>query len=125
MSGSASGVLVVFLCFLFSGCAGSLQNGQASWYGGQYHGRKTASGEIYNKRSFTAAHRTLAFGTVVRVTHKKTGRFVVVRINDRGPFGKKSRIVDLSEAAAEKLGILRAGVAAVSIEVLQNTEPVR
>ena len=96
---------------------GATQSGKAAWYGARFQGRKTASGERFDKNKMTAAHRTLPFGTRVRVTHAKTGRSVVVRINDRGPFGRA--IIDLSEAAARKLGIIRAGVAPVTIEVLE------
>ena len=78
----------------------------------------TASGERFDKRAMTAAHRTLPFGTRVRVTAVKTGRSVEVRINDRGPFGSKRRIIDLSEGAARKLGIIDAGIADVTVEVL-------
>ncbi|MGL4397146.1 MAG: septal ring lytic transglycosylase RlpA family protein, partial [Hyphomicrobium sp.] len=83
---------------------GGGQSGMASWYGGKFHGRKTANGERYNQWSMTAAHKTLPFGTRVRVTNARTGNSVVVRINDRGPF-IKGRIIDLSKAAANQLGI--------------------
>ena len=78
------------------------QYGQASWYGGKFHGRETASGERFNKYEFTAAHRKLPFGTIVRVTNLRNGKEVYVRINDRGPF-VKGRILDLSLASAEAL----------------------
>ena len=97
---------------------GSTASGKASWYGGKFHGRKTASGERFDKRAMTAAHRTLPFGTKVRVTSVNTGRSVVVRINDRGPFGRRERIIDLSEKAAESLGMKNAGVVRVKLEVL-------
>jgi rare lipoprotein A len=96
----------------------SEQHGLATWYGGKWHGRKTANGERYDKRSMTAAHRTLKFGTRVRVTNKKNGRSVVLRINNRGPYGK-GRIIDVSEAAAEKLGMIDAGVVPVVVEVVR------
>ena len=92
--------------------------GLASWYGDRHHGRKTASGEPFDMHDMTAAHRTLPFGTVVRVLDRKTLRFVIVRINDRGP-GKRERVIDLSKAAAEELGILKRGVAPVIVEVLE------
>ena len=88
--------------------------GLASYYGKKFHGRKTASGERYNMHAMTAAHRRYAFGTRVTVTHVKNGRTVKVRINDRGPF-IKGRIIDLSYAAAKKLGMLSEGVARVKI----------
>jgi rare lipoprotein A len=98
-----------------------VQHGRAVWYGGDHHGGPTASGERFNKRAMTAAHRTLPMGTMVRVTNKKNGKSVVVRINDRGPFGKKKeRIIDVSEAAAKKLGFKDAGVTDVMLEVLEK-----
>jgi rare lipoprotein A len=99
-----------------------LQRGYATWYGtspGQ-EGGPTASGERFHKNALTAAHRTLPMGTMVRVTETRTGRSVVVRINDRGPYGDHSRIIDLSEAAARQLGIIDAGVAPVTIEILSR-----
>jgi rare lipoprotein A len=78
----------------------------------------TASGERFDKHALTAAHRTLKLGTRVRVTNQKNGRSVVVRINDRGPFGNKARIIDLSEAAAKQLDMIEAGVVPVTLEVL-------
>jgi rare lipoprotein A len=98
-----------------------LQEGKAVYYSSAYHGRKTASGEIYDENAFTAAHRTLAFGTVVKVTNLGNGKSVVVRINDRGPFGKKKeRIIDLSLAAARKIDMVKAGVVPVLLEVQKN-----
>lgn len=93
------------------------QDGLASWYGKSHHGRTTASGEVFNMDGLTAAHRTLPFGTVVRVTDVATQRMVRVRINDRGPF-VAGRIIDLSARAANDLGITRAGVARVKVEQL-------
>ena len=89
-----------------------IERGRASWYGPRFHGRRTASGEVFNMHELTAAHKTLPFGTQVRVRHASTGREVVVRINDRGPF-TKGRVIDLSRAAAEKIGLIRAGAAPV------------
>jgi len=91
--------------------------GVASWYGREYHGRRTASGEIFDMNAYTAAHRTLPFGTLVRVTSLRTGRQTVVRINDRGPF-KRGRDIDLSYGAARALGIVELGVEKVRIEIL-------
>lgn len=90
----------------------ALQAGMASWYGPGFHGRKTASGEVFNQNALTAAHRYLPFGTRVKVVDPKTGRSVVVRINDRGPFAH-GRVIDLSKASAEALGI--GGLARVQI----------
>jgi rare lipoprotein A len=103
---------------------GGLQRGYATWYGtspGQ-EGGPTASGERFHRSALTAAHRTLPMGTVVRVTELNSGRSVVVRINDRGPYGDKSRIIDLSQAAAKQLGIIDAGVAPVTIEILSRPD---
>ena len=92
--------------------------GNASWYGPNFHGKRTSSGERFNQWAMTAAHKTLRLGTKVRVTDKKTGRSVVVRINDRGPY-IKGRTIDLSRAAFSKLRSTDAGVACVRIEVLR------
>jgi rare lipoprotein A len=92
-----------------------IQNGRASWYGPGFHGKKTASGETFNTNQLTAAHRTLPFGTKVRVVNKRTGKSVVVRINDRGPFAH-GRVIDLSRASAEAIGI--SGVAPVTVAEL-------
>ena len=94
---------------------GRVQQGMATWYG---EPQRTASGERFDKSQLTAAHRTLRFGTRVRVTNKRNGRTVVVRINDRGPFGNAKRIIDVSEAAARILGMIEAGVVPVTLEVL-------
>lgn len=97
-------------------------DGVASWYGAEFHGRTTSSGEIYDMHAFTAAHRTLPFGSRVRVTNARNGRQVVVRINDRGPF-VKGRIIDLSRAAATLLGMLDDGTAPVRLELLPRPDP--
>lgn len=96
--------------------ARELERGHASWYGAQFHGRRTASGEHYDKYALTAAHKTLPFGTIVRVRSLALGREVDVRINDRGPFSH-GRVIDVSQAAAEALGLTSAGVAEVSLRV--------
>lgn len=93
-----------------------IEEGLASYYAGSFHGRKTASGETYDKRAYTAAHRTLAFDTRVKVTNLGNDRSVWVRINDRGPH-VTGRIIDLSGAAAGKLRIAEAGVAKVRLEI--------
>lgn len=95
-----------------------VQDGMASWYGGSLHGGPTASGERFDKTAMTAAHRTLPMNTRVRVTSKRNGRVVEVRINDRGPYGK-GRIIDLSEAAARRLDMIEAGVVPVRVEVIR------
>ena len=93
--------------------------GRASWYGPRFHGKLTASGETFDMTELTAAHRTLPFGTRVRVTNESNGRAVVVRINDRGPFGGK-RIIDLSRKAAEVIGLKAKGVGRVKLEVFES-----
>ena len=98
--------------------AGDVQHGLGSWYGGRHHGGPTASGERFDKRAMTAAHRSFKMNARVRVTNKHNGRSVVVRINDRGPF-VRGRIIDVSEAAAEQLGMKRAGVVPVKVERLR------
>ncbi len=88
--------------------------GMASYYGAELAGRRTASGERFNPEELTAAHRTLPFGTKLRVTNPRTGQFVVVRVNDRGPF-HGNRLIDLSREAAERIGIVRAGAGRVEL----------
>ena len=87
----------------------------ASYYGAGHHGRRTASGERFNQGAMTAAHRTARFGSQLRVTHVASGRSVVVRVTDRGPF-VRGRIVDVSTAAARSLGMIQSGVARVRVE---------
>lgn len=116
------GSLVVFS--LITGCTLRVKNrsfteeGLASYYSLEAHGKRTASGERYDMYKLTAAHRTLPFGTIVRVKNLENGRSVVVRINDRGP-GIKNRIIDLSFEAAKRLKMLKRGVARVRIEVVK------
>ncbi len=94
-----------------------LGSGVASYYGARFAGRPTASGETFNPREMTAAHKTLPFGSRVRVTNPRNGNSVIVRINDRGPF-VRGRVIDLSRAAAEELGMIRSGHASVELELL-------
>jgi rare lipoprotein A len=117
--------LVVALALTFAACGGrqtgdtalisTRTRGMASWYG---ESQMTASGERFDRHALTAAHRTLRFGTRVRVTNQRNGRSVIVRINDRGPYGGHGRIIDLSEAAARELHMIDAGVVPVTLEVL-------
>lgn len=95
-----------------------VQEGSASWYGPGFHGKKTASGEIYDMHKMTAAHKRLPLGTKLEVTNKRTGKTVVVTVNDRGPF-HGNRILDLSHAAASQLGVLKSGVADVTIRAIK------
>ncbi len=91
-----------------------VDRGVASWYGKDFHGRRTANGERYDMNDLTAAHRTLPFGTLLEVRNVRTGRSVVVRVNDRGPFSK-SRVLDLSYGAAREIGLVRAGTGPVEM----------
>ncbi|MFZ7101627.1 MAG: septal ring lytic transglycosylase RlpA family protein [Peptococcaceae bacterium] len=93
--------------------------GTASWYGGKFHGNKTTSGEIFDQEAFTAAHRTLPFGTYLRVTFLETDQYAIVKVNDRGPH-VAGRILDLSKGAAEEIGLKAHGTGKVKIEVLDN-----
>ncbi len=95
------------------------EEGIASWYGEPFHGRKTASGEVYDMHKMTAAHRTLPFQTMVRVTSRTNGRSTTVRITDRGPF-VKGRIIDLSRTAAKELDMIVSGTAPVVVQVLSS-----
>jgi rare lipoprotein A len=97
-----------------------VQVGQATWYGARLAGHRTASGERFDPGRMTAAHRTLPFGTWVEVRRVDTGQSVRVRVTDRGPFGHEDRIIDLSRAAAQRLGMLRAGVAEVEVRVVEG-----
>jgi len=99
-----------------------VETGLASWYGPPYHNRPAANGEIYDMNAPTAAHRTLPLGSIVRVTNLSTGQRTLVRINDRGPF-IEGRIIDLSLAAASEIGVRRAGIAKVRVEVMRAPAP--
>ncbi|HET6528788.1 MAG TPA: septal ring lytic transglycosylase RlpA family protein [Balneolaceae bacterium] len=96
-----------------------IEEGMASWYGPDFHGNLTANGEIYNMHELTAAHRTLPFGTILRVKNLDNGKSVIVRINDRGPYAK-DRIIDLSKKAAMEIGMIGPGTAHVSLILLEG-----
>ncbi len=96
----------------------SVSTGEASWYGPGFYGNRTANGEVFRPGTLTAAHRTLPFGTKVRVTNLWNGRSTVVRINDRGPFHGR-RVIDLAHGAANQLGLVASGIAQVRLEVLR------
>ena len=106
--------------FVMDSSHGFVERGVASWYGKKFHGRKTSSGETYNMHAMTAAHKTLPLPTFVRVENLKNGRSVVVKVNDRGPF-VGDRIIDLSFAAAEKLGVVGPGTARVEVSVVNSS----
>lgn len=126
--------LAIAALFAVAGCAGGVadtfrevgpeppaarvQEGLASYYGGRFDGRPTASGEIFDQNALTAAHRTLPFGTRIRVTNVRNGRSVTLRVNDRGPF-VEGRIVDVSARAARELDFVAAGVVPVRLEILE------
>ncbi len=115
----AMAMLFVLLCL--GGCGHKrhqVEKGIASWYGDEYQGRRTASGEAFNQYALTAAHRTLPFGTIVLVKNLRNGREVKVRINDRGPF-KGNRIIDLSMSAAREIDMIAEGIVPVRIEVIR------
>jgi rare lipoprotein A len=98
------------------------QLGLASWYGPGFHGQETASGEIFDQREMVAAHRSLPLGSLVRVTNLENGRRVVLRVIDRGPYGRnyrKGTIIDVSKGAAQRLGFIRDGLVEVRVEVMR------
>jgi rare lipoprotein A len=117
-----SGLLLTPFPHLASaGPAKTAQVGMASWYGAHHQGRKTASGERFSRGQLTAAHRALPLGTKVKVTNLRTKQDVIVKINDRGPFGGgKRRIIDLSEAAAKRIGLVERGTERVQVVVVEN-----
>jgi rare lipoprotein A len=124
----------VVLFLVFSACTGkhvvkrapstpskNLIQGEASWYGGKFNGRRTASGERYNMYGLTAAHKTLPFGTKLSVVNLANGKTVTVTVNDRGPF-VRDRVLDLSYGAAKKIGMIGAGSADIKATILKTSE---
>jgi rare lipoprotein A len=107
--------------FVMRSARGFVQRGTASWYGPDFHGKRTSSGETYNMHAMTAAHKTLPLPTMVRVKNLTNGKTVVVKVNDRGPF-VNDRIIDLSQAAAKELGVIGPGTAQVEITALTATD---
>jgi len=112
-------ITLVGLIVLYQIAGPYYEVGIASWYGPGFHGNYTANGEVYDMYGISAAHKTLPFGTIVRVVEIETGRSIVVRINDRGPF-IEGRIIDLSKGAAEKLGIVEKGITKVGLRILHR-----
>ena len=106
---------LLLVCLLFASCKTVKENGVASYYADKFDGRKTASGAIFRQNKLTAAHRTLPFGTKVKVKNLSNGKTVKVTINDRGPF-VQGRTIDLSKKAAKKIGMLQKGVAQVQMK---------
>ena len=130
---SSSGSVALFICLSLGACSwiskgdvqldvGIKDRGVASWYGGQFHGRKAANGELFDMEALTAAHRTMPLGSVVRVINLNNGRHLHVRITDRGPY-EKGRIIDLSRRAAMQLGMEREGLTYVQIEIVGERRP--
>lgn len=123
-------LIIILAAVVLFGCrprvdylpGGNVQTGTASWYGGEFHGKRTSSREVYDMNDLTAAHNTLPLGTFVAVTNLNNGQSVVVRINDRGPF-VKNRVIDLSYAAARAIDMIGTGTAPVRIEVLPDSSP--
>lgn len=110
-------VVLLGLLLSFNVIADAAVEGIAAYYSDVFQGKKTASGELYDKNALTAAHKTLPFGTRVKVTHQDNGKSVTVVINDRGPY-TKGRILDLSRAAAEQIDMVKQGLAPVRMEIL-------
>lgn len=114
-------LLISFIAFsgaaLTNGGTWLSGNGKASWYGDKFHGKKTASGDKYDMHELTAAHKTLPFGTKVKITNQNNGKSVVVEVNDRGPF-VKSRVFDLSKAAFAEIGNIDQGVMHIDYEIM-------
>jgi rare lipoprotein A len=133
ISSHTSGVLLAALCLSFGACSwvpkgeagldvGIKDRGIASWYGEQFHGKQAANGELFDMMALTAAHRTLPLGSMVRVVNLTNGKHVRVRINDRGPY-VNGRILDLSQAAAVKLGMVQNGISVIQLEVIGDRRP--
>jgi rare lipoprotein A len=116
----AAAILAAPFAVSAAGGGRDLGSGHASYYGNEFAGRRTANGEIFNPNAMTAAHRTVAFGSKVKVTHLGNGREVTVRINDRGPWGRKGRVIDLSHAAAKQIGMHHSGTAKVRLTLLSD-----
>jgi rare lipoprotein A len=113
----AAALLALTSTPLLAASPGEIQTGIASYYHDSLHGNRTASGQVYDKNKISAAHKRLPLGSKVKVTDTKTGRSIVVHINDRGPF-IKGRIIDLSRRAAQELGIIKRGITPVKVEIL-------
>lgn len=116
-------IMIIILSCLATNLMAQTYTGKASYYGDGFHGRKSASGKVYDMYRNTCAHKTLPFGTKLKVTNLKNGKSTIVEVTDRGPYAK-GRIIDVSKSAAMELGMVAAGVAKVEVEVLKN-EPLR
>ena len=114
-------LLLIIVLTLTASPLFAFESGMASWYGGKFQGRKTANGEIFDTNELTAAHKTLPFNTIVKVTNVKNSKSIHVRINDRGPF-VEGRVIDLSHAAAEAIDMTVSGIAPVKLEIISLPE---
>ena len=114
-------LMIVILCCFVTNLDAQTLTGKASYYGGKFHGRKSASGKVYDMYKYTCAHKSLPFGTMLKVTNKTNGKTVTVEVTDRGPY-VKGRIIDLSVAAAMDLDMMKAGVADVEAEIIKKEE---
>ncbi len=112
-------IAITVLCTVATVAKAQTYTGKASYYGAGFHGRKSASGTVYNMYKYTCAHKTLPFGTKLKVTNLKNGRSTVVEVTDRGPY-VKGRIIDLSKVAAAELDMVKSGVAKVRVEVIKK-----
>ena len=112
-------IIILLLCCIATNMSAQTYSGKASFYGSGFHGRKCANGATYNMYGFTCAHRSLPFGTKLKVTNKKNGKTTIVEVTDRGPYSK-GRIIDLSKAAAIELDMIKSGVANVTVEVIDE-----
>lgn len=116
--------ILMVLIFSISSFLVCLETGGASWYGGKFQGRLTANGEIFDTEKYTAAHKTLPFNTIVEVKNLSNNKSVFVRINDRGPF-VEGRIIDLSRAAAQRIGLVGQGVTNVELKIVNDSEKLK
>jgi len=112
-------IAIVVLCTIATMAKAQTYTGTASYYGVGFHGRKSASGSVYNMYKFTCAHKTLPFGTILKVTNLKNGKSTVVEVTDRGPY-IKGRIIDVSKVAAAELDMVKSGIAKVRVEVIKK-----
>ncbi|MCQ2094933.1 MAG: septal ring lytic transglycosylase RlpA family protein [Bacteroidaceae bacterium] len=114
-------IIILLLCCIATNLSAQTYTGKASYYGSGFHGRKCANGEAYNMYKYTCAHKSLPFGTKLKVTNNRNGKSTIVEVTDRGPYAK-GRIIDLSKAAAMELDMVKAGVANVTIEIINDSE---
>ncbi len=119
-------VAIVFIAGMFMTCPVVAQkyDGLASYYGPDFHGRRTANGSVYNMHEYTCAHKTLPFGTKIKVTNLNNNKSVVVKVTDRGPY-RRGRVIDLSIAAAKDIDMLHKGVAPISFEIVKEEEDIQ